>query len=89
MHEAIKFASADPRDATAAEVMSAAFESAWAMMGSSKRLLSPKQACDARVRLARIILERVEQGERDALRLGRWAMSALNTGGRPAVRQYL
>ena len=78
-----------PVDATTAEIMSAAFETAWALMSSSKRRLSPKQACDARVRLARLILEKVELGERDALRLGRWATASLQSGPRLSVGQYL
>lgn len=89
MREALTLTPVDARDATTAEVMSAAFEAAWASMASSKRRLSPKQACDARVRLARLIIERVEQGERDALRLGRWAMASLQAGPRSAVGQYL
>lgn len=80
---------ADSRDATTAEVVSTAFDAAWALMGSSRRRLSPKQACDARVRLARLILERVEQGERDALRLGRWATDSLNASPRTSLGLYL
>jgi len=89
MREALTPNHCDEGDATSAEVMSAAFEAAWALMSSSKRRLSPKQACDARVQLARLILEGVDQGERDALRLGRWAMATLQTGPRQPVGQYL
>lgn len=89
MREPIEFSPDNARDASAAEVMSTAFESAWALMGASTRYLSPKQASDTRVRLARLILERVEQGERDAIRLGRWAMTSLNAGPRTPVGQYL
>jgi hypothetical protein len=88
MREALTLDPFDRRDTKSAEVMSAAFEAAWSLMGSSRGRLSPKQACDARVRLARLILERVEQGERDALRLGRWAMALLNANPTTA-RHYL
>jgi hypothetical protein len=87
MREALTLNSLDGRDSTSAEIMSTAFEAAWSLMGSKR--LSPKQACDARVRLARLILERVEQGERDAIRLGRWAMASLNAEPRTAIRHYL
>jgi hypothetical protein len=89
MREALTLNHLDGRDTTSAEIMSAAFEAAWSLMGPSKRRLSPKQACDARVRLARLILERVEQGERDAIRLGRWAMASLNAEPRTSIRRYL
>lgn len=89
MREIFNDSSDDLPDASAAEVMSAAFEAAWALMASSKRLLSPKQATDERIRLARLILERAQQGERDAIRLGRWAMASLNAGPRTSVGQYL
>jgi hypothetical protein len=89
MREALTLSPLDGRDSTSAEIMSAAFEAAWSLMGSSTRRLSPKQACDARVRLARFILERVEQGERDAIRLGRWAMASLNAEPRTSIRRYL
>jgi hypothetical protein len=89
MREATNLSSNGARDASAAEVMSTAFDAAWTLISSSKRLLSPKQATDARVRLARLILERVEQGERDALRLGHWAIRSLDSGPRTSVGQYL
>ena len=89
MREAINLSSGGPRDASVAEVMSTAFDAAWTLISSSKRLLSPTQATDARVRLARLILERVEQGERDASRLGQWAMRSLDTAPRTSVGQYL
>ena len=88
MREAHTVTPVGARDATA-EVMSAAFEAAWGLMGSAKRRLSPRQACDARVRLARLILERVEQGERDAARLGRWALASLHAGPGPVIGHYL
>jgi hypothetical protein len=89
MREARTLTQIDARNATTAEIMSAAFETAWSLMTSSKRGLSPKQACDARVRLARLILEKAEQGERDSLRLGRWAIASLQSGPCPTVGQYL
>jgi hypothetical protein len=89
MQEARALTHLDARNATTAEIMSAAFETAWSLMTSSRRRLSPKQACDARVRLARLILEKAEQGERDAMRLGRWAIASLKSGPSHPVGQYL
>ena len=89
MRDPIDLSLGGPADASAAEVMSTAFEAAWALMASSKRLLSPKQATDERIRLARLILERAEQGERDAIRLRRWAVASLNAGPRTSIAQYL
>ena len=89
MREALTLSPADARHATTADIMGAAFDTAWALMTSSRRRLSPQQASDARVRLARFILDEVEQGERDALRLGRWAMASLRAAPRASVGRYL
>jgi hypothetical protein len=64
-------------DRQAADVSGRAFEAAWAVLCSSGARLTPPQACNARVRLARAILEGVQAGERDSARLRDRALSSL------------
>jgi hypothetical protein len=64
--------------------MGAAFEMAWASLCASGARLSAQQACDMRVRLARVILDLVQRGERDLVRLSRHALAALKAPGRVA-----
>jgi hypothetical protein len=65
------------RDSSIAEVMGLAFEAAWAALCTSGERLSAQEACDARIRLARVILEGVEDGERDVARLRELALASL------------
>jgi hypothetical protein len=64
-------------DRDAADIMGSAFETAWASLCTSGERLSAQRACDARSHLARIILDRVRQGERDAGRLCEIALQSL------------
>jgi hypothetical protein len=64
-------------DSDAADIMGSAFETAWASLCASGERLSAQRACDARSHLARIILDRVRQGERNAGRLCEVALRSL------------
>jgi hypothetical protein len=64
-------------DRDAADIMGGAFEAAWASLCASGERLSAQGACDARSHLARSILDRVRQGERDAGRLCEIALQSL------------
>jgi hypothetical protein len=64
-------------DEDAAKIMANAFEAAWARLKFSSRHLSAPEICDARIRLARAILERVQAGERDASRLRDLALASV------------
>jgi hypothetical protein len=66
------------RDPTTAEVMGAAFDAAWTALCMSGERLSAQEACDARIRLARVILEGVRDGERDVARLQELALASLD-----------
>jgi hypothetical protein len=63
----------------AADLMAAAFEAAWASLCASGERLSAQQACDARIRLARAILELARNGERDPGRLRQLALASLDS----------
>jgi len=71
------------RDGDMAEAMGAAFERAWLSLCASGHRLSAQQACDARVTLARAILDCGRRGERDPNRLSEYALEALML---PALR---
>lgn len=58
--------------------MEAAFEAAWKARASSGKKLSAQQACDDRIRIARVILDRVQEGERDWVRLQDLALASLD-----------
>jgi hypothetical protein len=73
-------ATLDPR---AAEAMGTAFEAAWMALCASGERLSAQQACDARIRLARIILDGVQNGERDPARLCELALASLDAPAYP------
>jgi hypothetical protein len=75
-----------PLDSPAAEIMADAFETAWAALCASGERLSAQQVCDARIRLARVILEGVQGGERDVARLSELALVSLETAGDPDER---
>jgi hypothetical protein len=66
-----------PLDATISEAMGAAFEAAWASLCASRGSLSAQQACNARIHLARAILDQVHRGERDPARLSKLALASL------------
>jgi hypothetical protein len=66
------------RDSNTAELMGAAFDAAWAALCVSGERLSAQEACDARIRLARVILEGVRDGERDVARLRELALASLD-----------
>jgi hypothetical protein len=66
-----------PLDPEAAHVTGTAFEAAWAALCASGILFSAPQACNARVRLARAILDGIQDGERDSARLRDRALSSL------------
>ena len=72
-----------PLDLPAAEIMANAFETAWAALCASGERLSAQQVCDARIRLARFILEGVQNGERDVARLSELALASLESPGYP------
>jgi hypothetical protein len=61
----------------AVDAMQSAFDLAWSTLCASGQRLSAQQACDARIRLARTILECVQDGERDPRLLRDLALSAL------------
>ena len=64
-------------DPEAVHASDTAFEAAWAALCSSGTRLSAPQACNARVRLARAILDGVREGERNSARLRDLALSSL------------
>jgi hypothetical protein len=64
-------------DPEAVHASDTAFEAAWAALCSSGARLSAPQACNARVRLARAILDGVREGERNSARLRDLALSSL------------
>ena len=65
-----------PLDTEVSEAMATAFESAWASLCSSGERLTSEVACEARIHLARTILDHVQQGERDATRLSAFALAS-------------
>lgn len=65
------------RDGDMSEAMGAAFERAWEQLCASRGRLSPPQACNARINLARAILDCGRRGERDPDRLSEYALGAL------------
>ena len=67
-----------PLDPEAADAMGAAFEAAWATLCLSGERLSAQEACDARIRLARVIFNRVQKGERDPSSLRELALASLD-----------
>jgi len=66
-----------PLDPQATDASGKAFEAAWAELCASGARLSAPQACNARIRLARAILDGVQAGERDSTRLRDRALSSL------------
>ncbi len=66
--------SLDPEAVRASDM---AFEAAWAALRASGARLSAPQACNARIRLARAILDGVREGERNSARLRDLALSSL------------
>jgi hypothetical protein len=64
-------------DPEAVDASDAAFQAAWAALGSSGARLSASQACNARIHLARAILDGVRNGERNSARLRDLALSSL------------
>ena len=64
-------------DGDMSEAMAAAFDRAWASLCASGLRLSAQQACDARINLARAILDCGRRGERDPRRLSEYALDAL------------
>jgi hypothetical protein len=66
-------------DSEAHEAMATAFEAAWAALCSSGERRSAQQACDARICLARAILDCVREGERNVARLSASALESLES----------
>jgi hypothetical protein len=77
MHNALRLFA--PLDRELSEAMGVAFETAWVSLCSSGERLSAQQACDARIRLARAILDYVRRGERNPARLSEYALDSLVT----------
>jgi hypothetical protein len=78
MNEAFHFLT--PVDPEVSEAMGAAFQRAWGRLCSAGERPSAQQACDARIRLARAILEQVHRGERCPFRLSEYALASLDFG---------
>jgi hypothetical protein len=79
-------------DPDVADVTGTAFEAAWAALHSSGPALTARQASNARIRLARAILDGVQAGERDSARLRDRALSSLavpDTPRTPGRMPYL
>ena len=73
-----EFSPVVPLAADAVEAMQRAFDLAWnALCGCGQRL-SASEACDARIRIAHVIFEQVQQGLRDPDRLSDLALSAVD-----------
>lgn len=79
-------------DSNASDLMGSAFEAAWEALCSSGERLSAQGACDARIHLARVILDLVQSGERDQRRLRALALGSLDIpylfASSPCYRQY-
>lgn len=65
-------------DREAADAAGTAFEAAWATHCRTGDRLSMRQISDARMRIARVIMDCVRQGERDASRLRERALAAID-----------
>ena len=76
-------------DPEAANVTGTAFEAAWAMLCASGIAFSAPQACNARVRLARAILDGIQDGERDTVRLRDRALSSLARPGTQRIADQI
>jgi hypothetical protein len=65
-------------DPEAADAIGAAFEAAWATHCRTGDRLSMRQTSDARVRIARVLMDCVRQGERDPSRLRERALASVD-----------
>jgi hypothetical protein len=66
-----------PLAADAVDAMQRAFDRAWSALRRCRKRLSSREACDARVRIARVIFEEVRAGNRDPDQLSDLALSAV------------
>jgi hypothetical protein len=74
----IAFPSVTPLASETSDIMGTAFEAAWRAFCASGERVSAQVACDTRIRLARVILDLVQQGERDLVRLQDFALASLD-----------
>jgi hypothetical protein len=79
-------------DPAAADAIGAAFEAAWATRSRTGERLTVRQTSDARVRIARVLMDCVRHGERDPSRLRERALASVDQphdGRQPSAGQYL
>src|SRR5207248_4624632 len=83
-----EFSPVVPLAADAVDAMQRAFDRAWAALCRCRKRLSAREACDVRVRIARVIFEEVRAGNLDPNLLSDLALSAVD-GSTPqaALRQ--
>jgi hypothetical protein len=79
-------------DAETGAVAADAFEAAWKALSSAWKASDTSRACDLRIRLARLIVDCIEEGVRDPVRLRDLALARLRhlgTAGAASARRYL
>jgi hypothetical protein len=79
-------------DADIGAVAADAFEAAWKALSSAWKASDTSRACDLRIRLARLIVDCIEEGVRDPVRLRDLALARLRhlgAGGAASARRYL
>jgi hypothetical protein len=77
MNEAATLNYEAPRSSKPSDATGDAFEAAWTILCASGEPLSAQQACDTRICLARAILTRFQEGERDPIRLQQMGLASL------------
>jgi hypothetical protein len=85
-------AAAGSRDADTGTVAADAFEAAWKVLSRAWKASDTSRACDLRIRLARLIVDCIEEGVRDPVRLRELALARLRhlgTGAAASPRRYL
>jgi hypothetical protein len=85
-------AASEPGDADTGTVAADAFEAAWKALSGAWKASDTSRACDLRIRLARLIVDCLEEGVRDPVRLRELALARLRhrgTGAASSARRYL
>jgi hypothetical protein len=77
MRTVIPLHARDSFDAEAVDAMGAAFEAAWSSLCSSGARLSAQETCDARIHLARVILDLTTRGVREPTELRDRALASV------------
>jgi hypothetical protein len=68
------------------DIMGEAFEAAWAEMREWDPVGTPTERCDQKIRLAHIIVQLVDDGERDILEISKRALASVKQEAGPAKR---